>query len=354
MRSSQSFMAHGGIPAVLLIGLLLQVARAAEPGPSGAAGSGLPQFRYVGAVLDYEGLKYRPHADVIFPSVIRGDRRFPKPLARYYMYYSPHDPPGGICLAHAEGLEGPWKEYEANPLIRNQWPPHYNVSHVCGPDAIWNDEESKLFLYFHGENNTTRFATSDDGIHFTYGGIAVTTAMISGGGGEASYARVFRYAIPGKTNRYVMTFMGHTKGAPGSGAFGGVNRRTYLAWSKDGWQWEARKEPFINPPAGCDQVGSSWYFPWKSRHYFISNGCPTGVYDQGQPVHNLYVAEVDFTFTQVKDLGLYFDRLSMPSPDNGGIDSPCIVAEGGKLYMFAGVGRRLNNKIGLAVAAPSP
>jgi hypothetical protein len=70
------------------------------------------------------------------------------------MYYSPHDEPGGICLACTDKLEGPWKEYEANPLISNHWAPRYSVSHVSGPHAIWNDEESKLFLYLHAENNT--------------------------------------------------------------------------------------------------------------------------------------------------------------------------------------------------------
>ena len=120
-------------------------------------------------------------------------------------------PPVGsddVYLCGRDGL-GPWTEYNANPLIRNKWPPHYSVSHVSSPHAIWNEEESKLFLYFHGENKTTRFATSRDGIHFTYGGIAVTTTMFDQVT-EASYARVFRYTLPGKDNRYIMTVMGHT------------------------------------------------------------------------------------------------------------------------------------------------
>ena len=32
----------------------------------------------------------------------------------------------------------------------------------------WNEEEKKVFLYFHGENSVQRLASSKDGIHFDY------------------------------------------------------------------------------------------------------------------------------------------------------------------------------------------
>ena len=124
--------------------------------------TGLPVFHHQGVVLDYQNLKYNPCNDVIIPSVVRVDGSFGKPLGRYYMYYAPHNAPGGICLAYADALEGPWKEYPANPLIARDWQPHYKVSHVSGPHAIWIEEEGKLFVYYHGENNVTRFASSTD------------------------------------------------------------------------------------------------------------------------------------------------------------------------------------------------
>jgi len=47
-------------------------------------------------------------------------------------------------MAYADSPEGPWKEYEANPLIAREWAPHYKVSHVSGPHAIWIEEERRL------------------------------------------------------------------------------------------------------------------------------------------------------------------------------------------------------------------
>ena len=39
-------------------------------------------------------------------------------------------------------------KYPANPLIAREWAPHYSVSHVSGPHAIWIDEEQKLFVCY--------------------------------------------------------------------------------------------------------------------------------------------------------------------------------------------------------------
>ena len=50
----------------------------------------------------------------------------------------------------------------------------------------------ELWLYFHGENTTTRLARSKDGIHFTYDKVVLSTSMLPAGTTETSYARVFR------------------------------------------------------------------------------------------------------------------------------------------------------------------
>ena len=202
-----------------------------QPGESKPVPPALPAFHHRGVVLDYADLKYNPCNDIIVPSVVRTDE-LQKPLGRYYMYYAPHNAPGGICLAYADAPEGPWKEYEANPLIVRDWQPHYKVSHVSGPHAIWIEEEERLFVYYHGENDVTRYASTTDGIHFQYEGVAVTTKDFDAIS-EASYARIFRYPIPGKDNRYIMLVMGNNRGT----------RRIYLAWSKDGRSWETRRTP---------------------------------------------------------------------------------------------------------------
>ncbi|MEI6502068.1 MAG: hypothetical protein WCP21_13705 [Armatimonadota bacterium] len=125
----------------------------------------------------------------------------------------------------------------ANPLITREWQLHHAVSHVAAADTVWSEEEQTLFLYYHGENNTTRLATSTDGIYFEYDCVLITTDMWPGSI-EASYAHVFRHAIPGQGNRYVALVRG---------SLGGT-RHVFLAWSKDGRTWEPRPEPLLSPP----------------------------------------------------------------------------------------------------------
>lgn len=298
----------------------------------------LPVFKHQGVMLDPKDLKYNPTGDIIVPNVIRSDR-LEKPLGKFYLYYAPHDAPGGICLAYADKPEGPWKEYDANPLIKRDWPPHYKVSHVSGPHAIWIEEEKKLFLYYHGENDVTRLASSTDGVHFQYEGAPVTTKMFDDIN-EASYARIFRHTIPGKDNRFIMLLMGNNKGT----------RRIYLAWSKDGRAWESRRTPLLDPPPGTGQVAQAWLFPWHEKLYLIFHA------HEAKQVQSadLHVAEIDAAMEKPRYIGLFYPRTSI-SPDNAAQMSPCLIENGGTLYMFTNVGPRLKQKIALATApAPSP
>jgi hypothetical protein len=296
--------------------------------------AGLPVFRHHSVVLDYKDLKYNPCNDVIIPSVIRTQPNLAQPLGRFYLYYAPHNAPGGICLAYADRLEGPWKEYEANPIIRKDWPPHYSVAHVSGPEAIWNEQEHKLFLYYHGENDVTRLASSTNGIDFQYEGAVVTTNMFDQIT-EASYARVFRYTIPGRDNRYIMLLMGNHKDT----------RNIYLAWSKDGRTWEPRRTPLVTPPPGTSQVAQAWYFPWQGKHYLIYHAHEA----KDVTYASLHVSEVDAAFEHTQYLGVFYDRTSI-APDNVAQMSPCFITEGNRIYLFTNVGPRLNQKIALAIA----
>ncbi len=323
---------------VYLAGLLLMPCGSLSAAGSVAPALGLPVFRHQTVVLDYKDLRYNPSNDVIYPSIVEAHKYFTRPLGRYYLYYAPHNAPGGICLAYADALSGPWREYSANPVITREWPPHYKVSHVSGPDAIWSAEEKKLFLYFHGENPVTRLASSADGIHFDYEGSVVTTDMFDQVS-EASYGRMFRYTLPGKDNRYIMLLMGNNR----------ETRSIYLAWSKDGRHWETRRTPVMDPPPGTDQVAGAWYLPWQGRHYLIAHANRAADPGSFNVNFNLYVAEVDAAFEQTKHLGLFYSRAAV-SADNEAVMSPCIVAEGSKLCMFINIGPRLHNKIALAVA----
>jgi len=298
----------------------------------------LPAFRYHGVILQAADLKYRPHDDAIFPSVVRVEGRIKSALGKLYLYYAPHDAPGGICLGYADKPEGPWREYTNNPVISRDWPPHFKVSHVSGPDAIWSDEEKKLLLYFHGENPVTRVASSADGIHFDYEGEAVTTNMFPGLS-EASYGRVFRHELPGKENRYVMLLMGNDHDT----------RRIYLASSKDGRKWEARPQPVMDPPPGTDQVAGAVLLSWAGKNHLIAhaNNSKTA-FNAG---FDLYAVETDAAFEHVTAPVRFIDR-TFVSADNPGIMSPCFIEDAGRLCLFFNIGPRLQNKIALAISDP--
>jgi len=296
-----------------------------------------PVFSTPSIVLALEKLRYNPHDDLIFPSVICMEGLVDRPLGKHYMYYAPHDAPGGICLAYADALEGPWTEYDKNPLIAREWTPHYEVSHVSSPHMIWVEEAEKFYLYFHGENDTTRVATSVDGIHFDYHGVVVTTAMydkIS----EASYARVFPCDSGPMGTRYVMLFMGNNEGT----------RRIYVAWSRDGLTFEAQRKPLISPPSGTDvtQVGGPWYFPWQGKNYVIFHGDKTPP-DLSHVTSELYFAEVGSDFSQENHLGVFYGREAF-SEDKRRVSDACLFHENGHDWLFMAVGPRLKQTIAMA------
>lgn len=284
-----------------------------------------PEFEHAGVVIDPDGQQFNPTGEFIFPSVIRAADHFDDPLAEYYLYYAPHENPGGIALAYSDSLDGPWQEYEENPVIGNPWPPHFSVSHISTPHAFWNEDEERLFLYFHGENHETRLATSADGLAFEYDSVVLTTADIPGNT-EASYARVFEHTIPSRGNRYVMMLMGNESGT----------RKIWLAWSDDGRDWTAQTTPLISPgPGESGQISSPWFFPWDDR-YFV-------VYHSGSGT--MHATEVGENFDREDHLGVFYESST-------GLRSaaPSFITEGDTMYMFYELGHRLNATIAYAKA----
>jgi hypothetical protein len=243
-------------------------------------------------------------------------------------------------MAYADDLLGPWKEYAKNPLVAREWKPHYEVSHVSGPHALWNGAEKCVFLYFHGENSETRLATSRDGIHFDYDRTVITTADFPGLS-ETSYARVFEHKLPGMDNRFIMLLMGNHQGT----------RRIYLAWSKDGRKWIPRDEPFMDPPPGTDQVAGAWLLPLKGRNYIISHANS----NRGERINgigfDLYLNRVNADFAKAAPIGKLMEAGAFGA-ENPALMSPCVFEENGLLFLFVNTGPRLNNVISLAVAKP--
>ena len=180
------------------IRLLLLVALAAgvlQTQPAAADQEGFPRFSPHGPLFDHDDLSFNPTDEWIFPTVLRAADYFEEPLGTYYLYTAPHDGIGGISLHYSDDLAGPWTEFTGNPVISNEWEPHYTVSHVSSPHAFWHPEEEQLFLYFHGENNETRLASSADGLTFVYEDVVLTAEQSGPGISEAAYARVFEYTI---------------------------------------------------------------------------------------------------------------------------------------------------------------
>lgn len=288
----------------------------------------LPKFERRGTALQYEDLQYNPVDDLIFPSVIRTDF-LENPLGDYYLYYAPHDAPGGICLAYADSLEGPWTEYEANPLIGREWEPHFRVSHVSSPHALWIPGENRLFLWFHGENTVTRYASSTDGIAFEYEGAAVTTKDFNRVS-ETSYARVFEDPST-ERDGYVMLLMGAQEG----------ERKIFLARSNDAREWEADPDPvFEAPDPERPQTSSPWLWHWNDRIFVLAHA----PYSDG--TYGVFAMETDADLASFR----YAGKVFMSTENEPRVAAPALVEEDGKIYLFYEGGTRLNSTIGLAVA----
>ncbi|WP_419997983.1 twin-arginine translocation signal domain-containing protein [Streptomyces boninensis] len=297
-----------------------------------AAPGGFPDYTYVRTLLTPENLKYNPTGEIIFPSIRGVYDKLANPLGRYYLYYGPHDAPGGICLAYGDSLEGPFTEYPHNPIVKNKWAPHYDVSHVASPHVMWHEGKKELWMYFHGENTTTRLARSKDGIHFTYDKTVLTTAMLPDNVTEASYARVFPHELRSRGAHYVMVFMrNHTSN----------NRDIGWGWSKDGRNWTFAQESLIkHSDVGAVNISGG--------HLLSRNGTTYVVYHTDKESGgNILITEVGNDFSKRKHLGVFYDSGSA-APENGRAAAPVFGTDGGVPYMIYEAGERLGGSIALA------
>jgi hypothetical protein len=321
--------------ALLIAAAALLVPAFAIP-PSATAAGTLPTFSYAGELTVPEDLAFNPTNEFIFPSVFHAGEHLSNPLGEWYLYYAPHNDPGGIAVMYADSLDGPWTEYAGNPVIQAAWAPHYtNVNHVSSPDAVWNAEEQQMFLYFHGRNDTTRYATTTDGVTFTYGGVAVDTAMLGSTSREASYARVFPHPDPASAYAYAMFFMENTTANA---------RRIRVAESIDGRDWTVRPAPIVTPSSGDGgNVSGANLWEWDDQLYVIYHN------SSGK----IMARTVDETLTNVGPAVL-LHASSGVAPDTGRVAAPDIVTDGGQTYLFYEGGGRLGATIAYAVADGGP
>ncbi|MBD5786555.1 DUF1349 domain-containing protein [Cellulosimicrobium terreum] len=325
--------------------LAVPAADGATAAGSAAAGSGtaaaeLPVFTSTGQIVDPydETLPHNPNKEFIFPSVFHAGEHLEDPLGEWYIYYAPHDAPGGINLMYADSLDGPWTQYEQSPVIANEWEPHYSVSHVSSPDAFWNADEGRMYLYFHGENTVSRYATSSDGVTFTYGGDVVTTEQVDAAQPgrsalETSYGRVFEMPEPTAERRYGMFFMIN---------YSNNVRHIGVAFSPDGRAWEVQPEPIVDPTdvEGTNVSGADLW-EWGGQHYIV----------YGSTVGTIFARTIDPQLTATGDPQPLYVPAPAP-PEAGRSASPQIVTADGETHLFYEYGERSHTTIAHAVLDP--
>ena len=315
---------------MLAIGALLitlAAAQTAEPP------DGWPAFNYQGVITNKDKLEYNPTDEFIFPSVFHAGAHLEEPLGEWYLYYAPHEDPGGICLLYANDIEGPWIEYADNPVIANEWEPHYPaVPHVSSPEAIWNEGSGRLFVYFHGDNTRTRWAETDDGVTFDYGGVAVENSMGGQNVTETSYARVFLHPDESSDYAYGMFYMGNERDDV---------RRIRLAESTDGKSWDVDPEYVVTPGSEEGQnVSGADLWEWEGQLYVVYHG------SSGKS----YARTIDRTLREVGSEPIVLYAASGQGDDTGRVAAPKIVTYEGETYLFYESGDRLGATIAWAKA----
>lgn len=296
--------------------------------------AGWPKFWYKGVVTNKDVLNYPTHdnKEYIFPSVFHAGRYLENPLGEWYIYYAPHEDPGGISFMYADNIEGPWTEYVANPVIANVWSPHYSVPHVSSPDAAWNAEAGRLFMYFHGANSETRWAESDDGINFDYGGLAVDNSMGGPDVTETSYARVFPHPDTASSYNYAMFYMGNERDNI---------RRIRLAESTDGREWTVDPDYVVEP--GSEEganVSAADLWLWNGQLYVVYHA------SSGKS----YARTIDSTLRNVGSQPILLHESSGNGDDTGRVASPLLVPLQDGTYLFYESGDRLGATIAWAKA----
>lgn len=321
---------------VIVVGALAAALVLTGLAPASADTDDLPVFVDGGVIIDDANAIYNPTGEFIFPSIFHAGEYFDSPLGEWYLYYAPHNSPGGISLAYADSLEGPWTEYAANPLITNNWAPYYSsgvTSHVSSPDAIWNPAENAMFLFFHGDNYITRYATTTDGVTFTYGGTAFTTATAGPGTTETSYARVFAHPDPASTYDWALFYMQVQNGV----------YSIRVAESTDMRTWVLRPTSLISAGPGVgDAVSSGNLWIWEGETYLIYNTAPDGN----------FVRKIG---TDLATLGPPEPLFRLPGSTSGAgrVAGFEIVQDGDETYLFYENGQRLNARIAWAKVDPS-
>lgn len=337
----------------------------------------LPQVKPIGFVKEIEDYQYTTATkEFIFPSIIDTkkytvDGKFKNgqaPIDRYYLYYAPHENPGGIFLSTAPTLDGPWTEYAGTAgmtpgtVIDFAWAETKSdiikngaERHISACQVVWNTVQNKYIMYFHGPNTTSHYATSDNLVEWTFGSSIFTANQFSPIGAEASYAKAFEHEIPGLGNKYIILLMNQENQI----------RRIYWAHSKDGINWTPVPKPLISPDLDYKKVpgtdrkpsydggGTGAYGNNISGPFLMEKDGRYFVFCHGN-ADNLMVVEVGESFDMeihwgeyLKSTDVLFNKNGVPTATRPAAPD-FIQDDNGKWYMFFEAGGRLGANIGYA------
>lgn len=273
----------------------------------------LPEFTYEGINLHPDDLGWIPTGELEHPAFIKMEGLVEDPLGKYYLYYAPHKH-HGIGLAYSDNLDGPWKEYDANPVVKGP----------AAPDIRWIDEKKKFYMWGHTKNSQTELWTSDDGIHFEHKGTSIKGSNI--GTKNATYTRFYEHPLEQYGSRYIMLYSGYA-------AEKGV-RCVWLAHSKDAEQWTQLKTPLVEPVADeNEQLYCPALFVWRGRNFVVYADCTS--WRGGR----LKYVELDRDLNPVGVGGERYLLMEPPDALARRLRSPEFHVQGDVVHMISGGGR---------------
>lgn len=286
----------------------IDAARADDDGP-------LPSFEFKGVILHPKDLKYTPTGDLIHPTIVKTEGRVKNALGQYYLYYAPHKHVA-MSMAYSDSLDGPWTEYEHNPVVEGP----------SAPDCRWIAERGEFFMWGHTKNSQTELWTSKDGIHFEHHSVSVTAKNI--GTRNATYSRMYEYPLAKYGSKYVMVYSGFLEDRE--------IRCVWLAHSKDAVNWTQLTTPLVEPIEGemNDCYGPA-LLRWKGRNLLTYQDHTTW---RGG---NLKCVELDEELTPVGAGGERHVLLDPPNepPLNDRYRGAEFYREDGKLYLYGSASR---------------
>jgi hypothetical protein len=330
-----------------------------------------PQVKPVGwAVAHINDYQYKNTSnEFIFPSIVDTkpntvDGKFTngaQPLARYYLFYAPHENPGGIYLATSNSLDGPWTEQGIIASLDWAHAVPNNIintaSHISACHVFWNTIYNEYIMYFHGPNSTTHFATSQNLLEWTFGGTILSARQFSPQGEECSYGKCFEHPIPGLGNKYIFLMMNQE----------GQIRRIRWAYSQDGKSWTPVQKPLVSPDLPWKKIPGTQEKPNYAgtfgtpegnlaAPYLIERNGRTFILCHGSS-GNLYCVEVGPQFDREIHWGEYI-RASDVEIDANSEGQPLAVPriaspqftqnDAGIYYLFFEAGSRLGANIAFA------